>query len=108
MLFLPSFPPLLFCGLGDGNNDDGDVYDQRHSWFKNKILSYSVTLHVPSLLATERAKCSRASNALRNCVKERDDAVKRGDELSADVKGIDASVEVRCFVIPFILEVGLL
>lgn len=80
-----------------GGNDRG-----RHSWFKNKMLSYSVTLHVPSLLATERAKCSRATNALRACVKERDEAVERQEEAEAEVKETDSTVEVCMHVCMFV------
>lgn len=67
---------------------------RRHSWFKNKILSYSVTLHVPSLLATERAKCIRAVNALGACVRDRDDSAARAAAAAEEGKETDANVEV--------------
>eukprot|EP00903_Cladosiphon_okamuranus_P009502 g9054.t1 len=69
------------------------VWDNGHSWFKHKILSYSVTLHVPSLLATERAKCGRAVNALRACVRERDSAHVRGESAALERKEAKATVE---------------
>ncbi|CAM9766540.1 unnamed protein product [Ectocarpus sp. 4 AP-2014] len=69
------------------------VWDNGHSWFKHKILSYSVTLHVPSLLATEKAKCGRAVNALRACVRSRDDAHARGAEAVLERKEATSTVE---------------
>lgn len=67
----------------------------RHSWFRHKILSYSVTLHVPSLLATETAKCSRAANALRTCARDRDRANLRGQQAAEEEKEANDTVEVR-------------
>ncbi|CAM9843851.1 unnamed protein product, partial [Hapterophycus canaliculatus] len=69
------------------------VWDNGHSWFKHKILSYSVTLHVPSLLATEKAKCDRAVTALRACARERDTAQARGAEASMERKEAKVTVE---------------
>lgn len=54
-----------------------------------------MTLHVPSLLATERAKCGRAVNALRACVRERDGAHVRGEGAALERKEAKATVEVR-------------
>ncbi|CAM9922074.1 unnamed protein product [Pylaiella littoralis] len=69
------------------------VWDNGHSWFKHKILSYSVTLHVPSLLATEKAKCSRAVNALGVCARERDNAHVRGEAAALERKDAKTTVE---------------
>lgn len=70
------------------------IISRRHSWFKHKVLSYSVTLHVPSLLATEKAKCGRAVNALRACVRSRDEAHARGGEAVLERKEATSNVEV--------------
>ncbi|CAM9341092.1 unnamed protein product [Laminaria digitata] len=69
------------------------VWDNGHSWFRHKILSYSVTLHVPSLLATETAKCSRAANALRSCARDRDQAHLRGQQAAQEEKEANDTVE---------------
>lgn len=53
-----------------------------------------MTLHVPSLLATEIAKCSRAVNSLRICVRERDRAHVRAEEAAVEEKEASATVEV--------------
>lgn len=68
-----------------------------HSWFKHKILSYSVTLHVPSLLATEKAKCARAVTALRACARERDTAQAKGGEAALERKEAKATVDVSVY-----------
>lgn len=68
---------------------------RRFSWFKHKVLSYSVTLHVPSLIATERAKCGRAMNALRACVRERDGLRVKVQETTGDVQEVDENAQVR-------------
>lgn len=54
-----------------------------------------MTLHVPSLIATERAKCGRAVNALRACVRERDGLHFRVQEATKDVQEVDENVQVR-------------
>ncbi|CAN0035813.1 unnamed protein product [Phaeothamnion confervicola] len=41
------------------------VWDNNYSWFNTKTLAYSITLHVPSLLTQERARCERAQQAMR-------------------------------------------
>eukprot|EP00640_Fibrocapsa_japonica_P003940 CAMPEP_0113943752 /NCGR_PEP_ID=MMETSP1339-20121228/27330_1 /TAXON_ID=94617 /ORGANISM="Fibrocapsa japonica" /LENGTH=354 /DNA_ID=CAMNT_0000948697 /DNA_START=47 /DNA_END=1111 /DNA_ORIENTATION=+ /assembly_acc=CAM_ASM_000762 len=43
------------------------IWDNRYSWFKEKLLSYSVDLHVPSVRGIERAKCERALAAFDAC-----------------------------------------
>lgn len=53
-----------------------------------------MTLHVPSLLATERAKCGRAVNALRACVREKDSAYVRRGSAELERKDAKATVEV--------------
>eukprot|EP00904_Undaria_pinnatifida_P010113 jgi/Undpi1/6231/HiC_scaffold_20.g08715.m1 len=69
------------------------VWDNGHSWFRHKVLSYSVTLHVPSLLATETAKCSRAANALRTCVRDRDRAQLRRKQALEEEKDANSTIE---------------
>lgn len=54
-----------------------------------------MTLHVPSLLATETAKCSRAVNALRTCARDRDRARVRGQQAAEEEKEANDTVEVR-------------
>ena len=53
-----------------------------------------MTLHVPSLLATETAKCSRAANALRTCARDRDRAHLRGQQAAEEAKEAYDTVEV--------------
>ncbi|CAM9284323.1 unnamed protein product [Ascophyllum nodosum] len=69
------------------------VWDNRYSWFKHKVLSYSVTLHVPSLVATERAKCARAVNALRACARERERMYFRVEQGTIDGQEVDQTVQ---------------
>ncbi|CAM9718426.1 unnamed protein product [Discosporangium mesarthrocarpum] len=77
------------------------VWDNSYSWFNGKTLAYSVILHVPSILATETAKCVRAARALEEGMQVKHQSRARAEELTkeevdvaASIKELEAKLEV--------------
>mmetsp|Transcript_32235 Transcript_32235/g.42509 ORF Transcript_32235/g.42509 Transcript_32235/m.42509 type:complete len:289 (+) Transcript_32235:46-912(+) len=76
------------------------VWNNSYSWMREKQLSYSVSLQVPSLIGIDKAKCDRALTYFNECIEMlgsetemKDQLVASKSELSTELSDLKIQIE---------------